>query len=316
MVIYVLDGIICGAFYPFSRNHNSIRFIDQYPWSFGEKVENIIKKDIQIRYSLIRYFYSQMFLVSLNEKGGFFKPIIFEYPDDKNSYDDIESKIMLGEAFLICTFFENEEKNKTFILPNSNFNSYPTGNNMLNYSEKSYSSLRKKNLSGKLNELHLFMRGGYIIPMQNTFDNYIMNTYYLRLEKLNLIINPDQDKYAKGTIFYDNDESDIIENKKYIRVDLEFKEKILSIKMNNYNGIKYEFKDNIINKIEIWRMDEIIDINNIKDKNNIVLKIDLIKNKSENINAKLDVNNNKIIIDFKENKLDLNLFTLTKVYLN
>ena len=47
-----------------------------------------------------------MFLVSLNEKGSFFKPIMFEFPEDKNSYNDIESKVMLGEAFLILVFFD------------------------------------------------------------------------------------------------------------------------------------------------------------------------------------------------------------------
>ena len=141
-----------------------------------------------------------------------------------------------------------------------------------------------------------------------------MNTYYLRQEKFNLIINPNQDKYAKGTIFYDNDESDTIENEKYIRVDMEFKDKILNIDVKNLKNIKYKYKDNIINKIEILRMDEIIDIN--KYKNNIKLKIELTTKKNKNIKAKLDINNNKIIIDFNAKKLDLNLFTLKKIYLN
>ena len=141
-----------------------------------------------------------------------------------------------------------------------------------------------------------------------------MNTYYLRHEKLNLIINPNQDKYAKGTIFYDNDESDTIENEKYIRVDMEFKDKILNIDVKNLKNIKYKYKDNIINKIEILRMDEIIDIN--KYKNNIKLKIELTTKKNKNIKAKLDINNNKIIIDFNAKKLELNLFTLKKIYLN
>jgi len=79
-------------------------------------------------------------------------------------------------------------------------------------------------------------------------------------------------------------------------------------------NIKYKYKDNIINKIEILRMDEIIDIN--KYKNNIKLKIELTTKKNKNIKAKLDINNNKIIIDFNAKKLDLNLFTLKKIYLN
>ena len=316
------DGKLCarwynvGAFYPFSRNHNSRSAKDQYPWTFGQNIENIIKKDIMVRYSLIRYFYSQLFLVSLNEKGAFFKPVMFEYPLDKNSYDDIESKIMLGEALLLCAFFENHEKNKTFIFPNSNFNMYPSGYTVLNYTNDSnYSNKLRKSLSGKLNELHLFMRGGYIIPMQDTFDNYVMNTYYLRQQKINLIINPDHEGYSKGTIFFDNDEIDTIELEKYIRVNLEFKNKILSVEVINKKKMDYIFKDNIINRIEIWRMNEIMEFNSKKD-NEIVLKYDLTSKKEKQIKGKIDLINNKLIIDFNENNIDINLFTLEKVYLN
>ena len=305
-----------GAFYPFSRNHNKRRLIDQYPWSFGEKFEEIIKKDILIRYSLIRYFYSQLFLVSLNEKGAFFKPLMFEFPLDKNSYEDIESKIMLGDALLLCAFFDSEEKNKTFIFPNSHFNSYPSGNTILNYTNSSnYPSQRKQNLSGKLNELHLFVRGGYIIPMQNTFEKYIMNTHYLRKEKLNLIINPDHEGYSRGTIFFDNDHRDTIEMDEYLRVNLEFKNRELSVEVINSSEINYLYKDSMINKIEIWRINEIININAMKD-NNINLKYDLTTKKNENIKSKLDLINNKLIIDFNENKIDINLFTLERIYFN
>ena len=297
------DGKLCarwynvGAFYPFSRNHNSRSAKDQYPWTFGQNIENIIKKDIMVRYSLIRYFYSQLFLVSLNEKGAFFKPVMFEYPLDKNSYDDIESKIMLGEALLLCAFFENHEKNKTFIFPNSNFNMYPSGYTVVNYTnESNYSNKLRKSLSGKLNELHLFMRGGYIIPMQDTFDNYVMNTYYLRQQKINLIINPDHEGYSKGTIFFDNDEIDTIELEKYIRVNLEFKNKILSVDVINKKKMDYIFKDNIINRIEIWRVNEIMEFNSKKD-NEIVLKYDLTSKKEKQIKGKIDLINNKLIID-------------------
>ena len=92
-----------GVFYPFMRNHNSKMAKDQFPWSFNDeknktkqKYDNIeiIKNNINIRYSLIRYIYSQLFLISLNEKGSFFKPLMFEFPEERISYEDIESRIM------------------------------------------------------------------------------------------------------------------------------------------------------------------------------------------------------------------------------
>ena len=310
-----------GAFYPFTRNHNSKKYKDQYPWSFDEDIENIIKNDINYKYSLLRYYYSQLFLISLNEKGSFFKPLMFEFPNDIYSYQDIESKIMIGEAILICAFFENEEDDKDFILPNSNFNLYPSGENILDYSSEDNFELRRKTLSGKLSELHILIRGGYIIPMQNTFNKFILNSYYLRQEKINLIINPDNLGNSKGVIFYDNDENDVIEYNKYIRVDLEFSNKILTIKINNHN-LSYKYKDNLLNRIEIWRINQILDINNKNEQNYsyIDLKIDLIDKPNQIKKAMIDTKNNKLIIDFNEEKeifwKKLNLFDLNKIYLN
>ena len=56
--------------------------------------------------------HSQFFLISLNEMGSFFKPLMFEFPEEKTSYEDVESKIMFGEAFLIYAFYEKGEKIK------------------------------------------------------------------------------------------------------------------------------------------------------------------------------------------------------------
>jgi len=299
-----------GAFYPFSRNHNHRRRKDQYPWVFGKYVEDIIRKDIQYRYSLLIYFYSQLFLISLNEKGSFFKPVMFEFPNDQYSYEDIESKIMLGDALLICAFFENNDNDKKFVLPNSHFNLYPSGENILNYSKDNNNNLRKKTLSGKINDLHIFLRGGYIIPMQDTFNKYILNTYFLRKEKLNLIINPDEKGISKGVLFFDNDDIDVIKNKKYIRVELEFKNEILKINANNENNINYKYNNIIVNKIEIWRINELLNIDEIK-KDNINIKIKY-KNKKKTVKGIINNSINKIIININ----NIILFDLYELNLN
>ena len=300
-----------GAFYPFTRNHNRKQSVDHYPWSFGEEYEAIIKKDIEYKYSLLRYYYSQLYLVSLNEKGGFFKPVMFEYPNDMYSYENIESKIMLGEAILICAFFDNDEKDKEFILPNSNFNLYPSGKNIINYSSEDDINLRKKTLSGKLSELHIFVRGGYILPMQDTFSKFILNTHYLREEKINLIINPDHEDNSKGVIIYDNEETNDVTN--YIRVDLEFKNKILKIKTTITDSPDYNYKDHILNKIEIWRINEVFKEGKIKDPNvKLIIKL---KNKNDDGEVEEGIfvkAQNKIIFEVK----DISLFDINEIIFN
>ena len=298
-----------GAFYPFMRNNFHLTHMekDKYPWSFGPEIENIIKRNIKMRYSLLRYFYSQLFLISINEKGGFFKPVMFEYPNEIESYiDDIENRIMIGEAFLLCPFYDNDENDKEFFFPNDNWNKYPKGENIINYNDEK----RKIKLSGKKEELHLFLRGGYIIPMQDTLDKYISNTYYLRLKKLNLIINPDSYGYSKGNIFFDNDDIDTLENNTYISVNLEFKGKILKIKVN-FNNIKYIYKDDILNTIEIWRINEIYEEKIInKGKIDLIMKI---KNEIKKTNGVIDKEKNKMKIIFDE---EVSLFDINEIDIN
>ena len=300
-----------GVFYPFSRNHNFFNTINQYPWSFGQDDQmNIIKKDINYRYSLLRYMYSQFFLISLNEKGSFFKPLMFEFPEDKASYEDIESKIMFGESFLLCTFYGASESVRKFSLPNSNFNEYPSGKSIID-SGKEDNIIE---LSGKLDKLYLFLRGGSIVPSQNTFDKFILNSLKLREEKLNIIINPNELKQGKGVLFFDNDNNDTIMKKTYYRIDLSFNGQKLMIKCNKNNLEKYNYNDHFIGKIEIWRANELFNIEDNK-QNSISINIHYTNdsNKIENIEGIYDKDNNKIIFDFSKNEKNISIFDISEI---
>ena len=314
-----------GVFYPFMRNHNSKMAKDQFPWSFNDeknktkqKYDNIeiIKNNINIRYSLIRYIYSQLFLISLNEKGSFFKPLMFEFPEERISYEDIESRIMFGEAFLICAFYDNNEDEKEFDFPKSNFNKYPSGISIMNYDEGN----KKIKLSGKLNKLHIFLRGGFIVPYQNTFNKYILNTIKLREEKLNLIVNIDNFKKSKGVLFFDNDEANTIQNKEYIRVDLNYNEKKLSVNTNTNNMENYYYNDHIIGTIEFLRINEILELNKAKGKD-IIIKLIIVykeyKNKKKEIKKGIyDKEKNKVIFEISKNNEEISIFDIKEMLIN
>ena len=309
-----------GTFYPFMRNHNFKNSKDQYPWSFNDTNKqydtiSIIKKNINIRYSLLRYIYSQLFLISLNEKGSFFKPVMFEFPQEKKSYKNIESRVMFGEAFLICTFYEKSEDNKEFEFPNSNFNKYPKGKTIMNYDDEN----RIISLSGKLDELHIFLRGGFIIPYQNTFDKYILNSLKLREEKLNLIVNIDHTKKSKGVLFFDNDGINTIKKGEYIRVNLDYNENVLHFYTNKNKLKKYKFNDHILGSLEFLRINEIMEINEI-DKNrkftiNIVYNKDMNK-KKEIRNGMFDNHLNKVTFEVSNEKEFISIFDIQEITIN
>ena len=311
-----------GIFYPFMRNHNFFQSKDQYPWTFGDDALQIINKNIKLRYSLIRYIYSQFFLISLNEKGSFFKPLMFEFPDDQTSYENIEDKIMVGESLFLCAFYDNSIKPKSFKFPNANFNKFPEGKTVTSYIDHN-SEIKEKNkiieLSGNLEDIHLFVRGGFIVPYQNVNEKYVINTKKLRNEKINLIINIDYYNQSKGELFYDNDEINTIEENKYYRVEIFYSEKKLTFNTFKNNLDSYEYQDHILGKIELWRASQIFVMN---DKNEQKTKMVLLNIKyadntvDENIEGIYDLENDKIVFDVSNNDKKISIFNINEITFN
>ena len=302
------------------RNHNDKDAKDQYPWSFKDDNGNnnydaikLIKNNINCRYSLLRYMYSQLFLISLNEKGSFFKPIMFEFPEDKSSYEDIENKIMFGEAFLICAFNEVNEKDKEFIFPKEGFNRYPTGKLIMNKNDAN----NKITLSGKLDEIHIFLREGFIVPKQNTFEKYILNTMKLREEKLDLIINVNSLKQSHGVIFFDNDDANTISDKKYYKVELNFTDNVMNICTEKNNLAKYNYNDHILGTIELWNANNVFpDANKEENKDKkYCLEIQLAKEKKD-IEGNYDLENNKLVFNINGKEKGISLFDINKILFN
>ena len=135
--------------------------------------------------------------------------------------------------------------------PNGNWNLYPSGESIIRENDNE----RQKELSGKFEDINIYLRGGCIIPFQDTFNKFINNSYYLRQENMNLIINLNSNGEGKGEFFYDNDDVDTIEKKNYWRINLSYSNKILSINTNKNNLNKYLYKDNILGKIVILNIE-------------------------------------------------------------
>jgi alpha-glucosidase (family GH31 glycosyl hydrolase) len=94
---------VVGAFYPFSRNHNSWDTIAQEPWNFNTVYErsitylDIIRNAMVTKLHLIRYYYTQLSKVQ-TDGGAFYKPLFFEFPDEAGAYADQELNVMLGSG--------------------------------------------------------------------------------------------------------------------------------------------------------------------------------------------------------------------------
>ena len=302
-----------GAFFPFSRNHRDNESRNQEPYAFGinSNTYKLSKMALYLRYSLIRYYYSNLFLVSLGEKGSFFKPVFFNYYDDLKTYENIDTTVMIGDSLILFPLFQNETNEIDAYFPNDDWN-FINGTKFLskNFSKNEGTNVK---LSGQYDIIHLYLRGGSIIPFQDLNKKYAKNTYYLRKNPLEIIINPESQFHtANGTFIFDNDEINYLGEGYYNRFDLSFDKNILTVKHNKKMDSKYQYYDDIISFVKIYNIEYLLDeyydilsvysnqgniynlIIDYLDNNVIICDLRKIKLKLKDINnMKLEKNNNK-----------------------
>jgi alpha-glucosidase (family GH31 glycosyl hydrolase) len=85
-----------GAFYPFSRNHNGIGYVDQDPGSWGPSVAQSSKTALQIRYTLLPYLYT-LFFKALTEGSTVARALWHEFPTDPKTAA-IDKQFMWGSG--------------------------------------------------------------------------------------------------------------------------------------------------------------------------------------------------------------------------
>ena len=256
-----------GAFFPFARNHNSKGYIPQEPFAFGPKSKTLIisKIALNMRYSLLRYYYTEIFKISLGIKSSFFKPAFFEYYLDRKSYERIDESFMLGDALIVYPIFNDEINNINVYIPTGDWYIFPTGELFRNKSEDG----DIVNLSGKFNNINIFMRGGYILPYQDTFSQYIHNSHALHYEPTELIIIPDTEKhYAEGDLIFDDDNYNTLENKNYYHIHIKFIYNSLSFETIETMSNSYNFKDINCSKLKFLSMKYLL---NEKEKYDIII---------------------------------------------
>ena len=277
---------ILGSFYPFSRNHNVDTGLPQEPWEFNSRSRfedrndnnrpiegytlHAAKAGIKMRYSLMRYAYSQFMLISLGKKGAYFKPAFFEFPEDDTLLNDMEiqnTHIMVGDSIYFIPCLNREQSDYKGYFPNANFNSIVDLKNILTYN-KDNNSGSYIILNGGMTTINAFLLGGKIIPFQNTAK--VLNSKDLRSTPISLIINPDQNNLANGYVIFDNDDKDVIKDNNYMSIYLKYEDYTLNFNLeNNLKEKKYYYEDNKIESIIILRAKEFNIANSVTISTNL-----------------------------------------------
>ncbi|CAG2113559.1 unnamed protein product, partial [Medioppia subpectinata] len=181
-----------GAFYPFSRNHNSDDCIDQDPVSLGPTVTAAAKRALEMRYSLLPYFYT-LFFKAHTTGDTVVRPLFFEFPTDPNSYE-IETQFLWGPAVMVVpTLYQN----MTFV------NAYlPPGvwYDLRNHSSYEARSGQYFTLDSPLTDINVLLRSGHIVVTQTPE----VTTADTRKGDFIMIVGLDAESKANGSLYWDS----------------------------------------------------------------------------------------------------------------
>lgn len=183
-----------GAFYPFSRNHNTDDGIDQDPVAMGTQVVESSKKALKVRYALLPYLYT-LFWRAHTQGDTVARPLFFEFINDEKTYA-IDDEFLWGGGLLITPVLE---ENKTSVNPY-----FPTG---LWYNYYTYEIIASNGsyfpVAAPLDTIPLFVRGGYVLPQQEPSTT----THVTRKSLIQILAAADSKGEAKGHLYWDDGES-------------------------------------------------------------------------------------------------------------
>ncbi|XP_023562027.1 sucrase-isomaltase, intestinal [Octodon degus] len=195
-----------GAFYPYSRNHNIAFTRRQDPVSWNETFAQMAKNVLEIRYTLLPYFYTQLHEIHANG-GTVIRPLLHEFFNEKPTWD-IYKQFLWGPAFMVTPVLEPYVDTVEGYVPNARWFDYHTGQDI---------GVRgaSHEFSAPFDKINLHIRGGYILPCQEPNRT----TFYSRTNYMKLIVAADDDQMAQGSLFWDDGDSiDTYEKDLYLLV--------------------------------------------------------------------------------------------------
>uniref|UniRef100_A0A8B9W9G9 alpha-glucosidase n=1 Tax=Bos mutus grunniens TaxID=30521 RepID=A0A8B9W9G9_BOSMU len=210
-----------GAFYPFSRNHNGQGYKAQDPASFGPDslLLNSSRHYLTIRYTLLPYLYT-LFYRAHSRGDTVARPLLHEFYQDSNTWD-VHQQFLWGPGLLITPVLDEGAEKVTAYMPDAVWYDYETGGQV---------RWRKQKVEMELpgDKIGLHLRGGYIFPTQQPATTTVAS----RRNPLGLIIALDENKEAKGELFWDDGETkDTVANNLYLLCEFSVTQNRLEVKI-------------------------------------------------------------------------------------
>jgi alpha-glucosidase len=155
--------ISIGAFAPLSRAHVCVDNKDQEPWSFGERVEDIARNYLNLRYMMLPYIYSSFYQAHQNGIP-IWRSLAIEYPFDSKIYDGrYQHQFTIGKGLMIAPVNSTQEFTKVYFPGSQPWYDF--------YTDATYAPSTEDHVDAPLEKLPVFVQGGSIIPMQSIIQH-------------------------------------------------------------------------------------------------------------------------------------------------
>lgn len=149
--------ISIGAFSPLFRGHTMINSRDSEPWTFGERVEDISRNYIKLRYRLLPYLYS-LFHDASKTGMPVNRSLAINYSFDDLVYDHrFHHQYLFGPAIMVAPVESTKDLVKVY-LPQSNWYNF--------YTDDPFEGQQIHITDCPLDKLPVYVKGSSIIPMR------------------------------------------------------------------------------------------------------------------------------------------------------
>ena len=156
-----------ATFLPFFRTHSAAGTPMREPWVYGERVTEIIRKFLRIRYGLLPYWYTLAW--EATRTGHPFARPCFWYDDKNLSEPDTSSQLddafYLGNAFFVAPITEKGCTLRQVSLPAGSWYNF--------WDDSVVKGANTVGVPASLDIIPLFVRAGNLVPMEQGSTLYL-----------------------------------------------------------------------------------------------------------------------------------------------
>jgi alpha-glucosidase len=180
-----------GAFYPLARANDAKGCSDQEPWVWGDRIEAVCRRALELRYRLLPYLYT-VFEEAARTGAPVLRPLLYHYGDDSSARLR-HDQALLGRDLMVAPVLWPGRAARDVYLPAGRWYDLHTGV----VADGRAHVLADAPLDG---EIPVYARGGAIIP----FGPVQQWTDECRLDPLTLDVYPDIHDRAYGVLYEDD----------------------------------------------------------------------------------------------------------------